>query len=165
MVPLMIGLSVLLVKVNQAIQMGIVNQQYARAQALFLTMGSPVYPRVGLRDKMAKLKYNQMLMGVQENSPGTEEQGTRSLASIAKLTDKPGGSIESGTDDVTERSEVRIRSTVTLCTQTNVVNVAGGFKPVLELELVRRRLARAAGTWQLFEGSVFDYCSSTMRYL
>ncbi|MEO5970142.1 MAG: hypothetical protein ABIQ95_09460, partial [Bdellovibrionia bacterium] len=41
MLPLLIGMSTLLVNINTAIQMGIVNQQYARFQTLFLTFNSP----------------------------------------------------------------------------------------------------------------------------
>ena len=39
--PLLVGLAVVLIRVNSAIQMSIVNQQYARAQTLNLTYNSP----------------------------------------------------------------------------------------------------------------------------
>ncbi|MCM2322414.1 MAG: hypothetical protein NDJ90_04040 [Oligoflexia bacterium] len=155
----MIGLTVLLVKVNTAIQMAIVNQQYGRAQALFLTTQSPVYPRLGLRADLEKFQYNQMLMGVSENAPGAERSNPR--ASVAKITNKAGGSVATGTDDVTERSDVRIRNTVTLCTQINVVDVGGSKKPVLPLDAKWQ----PTGNWNIHQKTAFDYCSSPLRYL
>ena len=45
MLPLMVGLAMLMIRVNTVIQMGIVNQQYARAQALFVAGNGSEYPQ------------------------------------------------------------------------------------------------------------------------
>src|SRR4051812_29317262 len=71
LLPAIVVLIVVMVKVNMAIQVSIVNQQYARAQALWLAFNSPVYPELRHRvknfqtgNKMA----NQMIIGVSQNS-------------------------------------------------------------------------------------------------
>lgn len=134
--PLMLGLVVLLVRVNTAIQISIVNQQYVRAQAIFLTYNSPVYPELRLRSgAMHEEGFNQMLIGMSETAPPSSESGREFYA------DAPVFSISRNkvaTDDESQqepdrRSKIRVRTTVTLCTQTEVVPVSGGKpKPVLD---------------------------------
>ncbi|MEK7689516.1 MAG: hypothetical protein AAB425_00690, partial [Bdellovibrionota bacterium] len=81
MLPLMVGLSVMMVKVNSAIQVAINNQQYARAHALWLTFGSSVYPERKFRyntDESPKdtfVGFNQMVVGVSDNVAPDRESG------------------------------------------------------------------------------------------
>ena len=71
MMPVMIGIAVLTMRVNTAIQVSIVNQQYSRAQALFLTYNSAVYPPLKLRlPELQGKKYNQMLIGISDEHVG-----------------------------------------------------------------------------------------------
>ena len=69
MLPVMIGLVVIMAEVNTAIQVSIVDQQYARAEATFLTFNSPIYPeRDAIRiPNLDQKGYNQMLIGVMDN--------------------------------------------------------------------------------------------------
>jgi hypothetical protein len=60
-----------------------------------------------------------------------------------------------------ERANVRIRSTVTLCTQANVVAGQGRDVPLLPLN----GDWKAAGPSNLNEGSRFEYCKSPLEYL
>src|SRR4051794_31601143 len=68
MLPLLLGLAVLLVRISTAIQISIVDQQYARSQTLFLTYNSATYPRLGLQVSMQQKGLNQMVVGVSDNA-------------------------------------------------------------------------------------------------
>src|SRR4051812_43761116 len=71
LLPAVIVLIVVLVRVNSAIQVSIVNQQYARAQALWLAFNSPVFPELRHRVKdfqSGSKMSNQMVIGVAQNS-------------------------------------------------------------------------------------------------
>ena len=77
MLPVMMGLVILMIRVNSAIQVSIVDQQYARAQAHFLTFGSPVFPQISQRVPNLDGKgYNQMVMGVSDNLTSLRAQPT-----------------------------------------------------------------------------------------
>lgn len=131
MLPLMLGLTALTLRMNMAIQMSIVNQQYARAQAFHLTFHSPYYPEaIGARRENG---FNQMVMGVSENLPESEGeageyQPEASVAVVARnrrLANRPGGAQE----QPRERSHVRVRNTVTLCTASHFVVTDRGRQP------------------------------------
>src|SRR5688500_8394742 len=68
MLPMLIGFCIMLMRVNMAIQISIVNQQYARAQTLFLTFNSPHYPSLERQvQDLTPNSMNQMLLGVSDN--------------------------------------------------------------------------------------------------
>src|SRR5262249_40646084 len=123
MLPLMVGLVVIMVRVNTAIQMSIVNQQYARAQALFLAINSPIYPSLGLQQsQLAGKGYNQMVIGVSENSyPLDRDANVPPKASTLNVTRDPRALDGRPQEEPPERAWVRIRDTVTLCTQSVVI--------------------------------------------
>jgi hypothetical protein len=160
MLPMMIGLIVLMTRVNTAIQASIVDQQYARAQTTWLTFNSPVYPNLRLQaSELNGKNYNQMMIGVSDNLIGGSElhpeaQTTfiprkRSLASRA--SDDPQVEPES-------RANVRIRNTVSLCTQPNVLN----GQPVLPLSLDASG-PHVVGPYNFPETAKFDYCRSLIQ--
>ncbi|MCC7441635.1 MAG: hypothetical protein IT285_08380 [Bdellovibrionales bacterium] len=135
MVPLMIGLSTLMVRVNTVIQVSIANQKYARAQAFFLTYNSPYYPELRLRQRLVNQESNEMIIGVSDKiAPKSEDQAEYdpdpiivpivSASSLAGESQEPELPPEGG-----KRGRVRVRTTVTLCTQVNVVETGDGFVP------------------------------------
>lgn len=156
MLPALVGLIVLLVRVNSAIQVSIVNQQYARAQALFLAFNSPVYPELALRESQLTDKgYNHMLIGVSDNSSPGEGQVYEPLATTAYVARKKGqGSNDNGAEPK-QRGSVRVRTTVTLCTQPNIIKVGGAAKPIL---------AASGGKWELNDKTKFDFCGGPVKY-
>lgn len=158
MLPVVVGLAVFMVKVNTVIQMGIVNQQYSRAQALNFSYNSPVYPHLERRPHMIKLKYDQILMGVKEYR-ANEEGDLRTESSTYKIT-KTGGSVENQSESIHERSEIRVRNTVTLCTQ---MNLAGNGKPLIDLN--EAYPFKPKGAVNLNEGTEFVYCKGPTRYV
>jgi hypothetical protein len=142
MLPVMVSLLVLMTRVNSAIQVSIVDQQYARAQAHFLTFSSPVYPEVRLRyAQLVGKNYNQMLMGVGDNIvPGdgsayTPIATTQNIARNRKIAALGNNDPqkEPNPDSGEGRALVRVRGTVSLCTQINVINVNGALQSVLDM--------------------------------
>lgn len=128
MLPLLVGMTLLLIKVNTAIQMSIVNQKYARAQALFIAFNSPVFPRRGsIASNFVEKNTNQMVVGVSENSftaeaieaAGGDQQPEASTFNIAPR--KVAGGSDAPGEEPAKRKNIRIRNTVSLCTQVNVL--------------------------------------------
>lgn len=133
--PFLIGLTLFLIKTNTAIQVSIVNQKYARAQTLFLAQNSPVYPRLKMMtDKMQAKGVNRLVIGVSDNFPDSEEGDQyQPEATIYRITaaGQPKGEATPQTDEIKKRSDIRVRTTVALCTQINAVQMSGGaFMPL-----------------------------------
>lgn len=165
MLPMMVGLVVILVKVNTTIQMSINNQQYARAQTLFMAYNSPVYPSLVQRESnLIPKKYNQMVVGVSENSTDVAGNDILPKAATNYIARKKGApDSEEKNPPGGRRALVRVRDTVTLCTQSSLVTSGGNLVPVLKLAPVGADDFRADGPFNLGEGgssSAFSYCAS-----
>ncbi|MGK5082901.1 hypothetical protein WDW37_06320 [Bdellovibrionota bacterium FG-1] len=164
MLPMMVGLVVILVKINTTIQISINNQQYARAQALWLTFNSPVYPAHDLKEgHLTAKQYNQMVIGVSENQATAGEYNPKAATYlIARKKGSPAGEEKA---EPRERTLVRIRDTVTLCTQSNLIKTGGGMTPILDVKSIGKNAVSPAGNYKLIEDPhQFDYCSSPMSY-
>lgn len=157
MLPLLVGLVVLLMRMNMAVQISIVNQQYARAQAHFLTFNSPVYPELRLRRHPGSrdfLPTNRMILGVSENSPEEGDQRYRPEATeqmVARSRGLAGRKPDPG-EESRETGFVRVRNTVALCTQSNVVNIGGKIEPLNATTVLEGRV----------KPSNFEYCRSPL---
>src|SRR4051812_29710869 len=82
--PLLLTIILLLMRVNTVINMGIVNQKYARAQVFFIAENSPEYPaRVGVVSNLANSGMNQLIVGVSESHPADDDgaEGANTMAS------------------------------------------------------------------------------------
>lgn len=155
LLPVMVGLTVVLLRINMAIQTSIVNQQYARAQALFLTQNSSVYPRLEQRLQHFagdQLKTNRMVIGVSENAfpnGGATKPPEPPIQLIARSKQKA-GSKGSGEANPRQRLYVRVHTTVELCTQSNVAQLGNGMSSVIGAMLPERG----------FSPTSFKYCWS-----
>ena len=133
MLPVLIGLVVMLIRVNTAIQISINNQKFARAQALLLTYNSAIYPEIKLRvPNLDEKSYNHMLLGV-SNKLVSQQEKNPPESPRHKISKAKGGANDcSGEGDGGggKRATVCVRNTVTLCTQQNVSNTSGGSKPI-----------------------------------
>ena len=146
MFPLMVGIALMMVRVNTAIQISIVNQQYARAQALFIAYNSPIYPVLRFRagdtsDRFTSKGTDLMVIGVSE-----EESSGQEIDPIPStfLISRPGHKLPKD-EKQTEpklRDRIRIRTTVAMCTQMNSVGRDGKPTPVNVLS----------------EGDVLNFC-------
>lgn len=126
--PLLVGITSLLIRVNTLIQISIVDQKYARAQTFFLTYNHAYYPQLTYRLDpdigLIKTGSNQMVLGVSDN---LISRGATPLASTQNIV-RPGKQV-GNTDPQAEPSSrgiVRVRDTVALCTQNNFVSGQGG---------------------------------------
>lgn len=134
MLPMLIGLTMILIRVNTVIQMSIVNQQYSRAQTHWLAFNSAIYPERKFRDKFfVDQGYNQMVLGVSDNAAPSSTADTYA-PEASKFMVARSKKFARGPDDATseanEKAIVRVRNTVTMCTQSNVFNGGGGFKNI-----------------------------------
>ncbi len=117
--PLLVGLCSLLIHVNSAIQVSIVNQQYARGWAIYLAMNSPYFPVWEEKESFllaGGANANQVVLGVSDTvlkgSKGTPVASVQQVARSARQApaNKPQN------EDDREMAWVRARNSVTLCT-------------------------------------------------
>ena len=164
MLPMMIGLVVILVKVNTVIQISIVDQQYARAQTLWLAFNSSVYPTLRIREpNLTGKNYNQMVLGVSENVAPRDGSPYNPKAATHYVARKRGQPEGEARKEPKDRALVRVRNTVTLCTQPNIVNGPNGNVPILKLDKGPEFLPMLPSS--LSENSKFDYCASPLIYV
>jgi hypothetical protein len=149
MLPVLLGLVVIMVRSNTVIQMSIVNQKYARAQALWLTFNSPHYPRLSFRkegspdDQFVQFGFNRMVIGMSEQP--VDDTGGKAVASTQTIVrgGVPAADGPSQSEPL-DRAKVRVRTTVALCTQTNAIVTSQGLRP--------------ATADFIGEDTIFDYC-------
>jgi hypothetical protein len=137
LLPFLLAISILVIRANGAIQVSIVNQQYARAQAHFLTFNSPVYPDFGLsgtrQSDMAKNGINAITLGVSDKAIEGGEEGQNqpeaTMQMVARSASKAGPKPEAQQNS--EKSGwVRVRNTITLCTGSHSFSGEGGPVPM-----------------------------------
>lgn len=160
LLPVLLGLAFVLLRVNSAIQISIVNQKYARAQVTWLTFNHPHYPETfRLSDKGKGLVpdgANRMALGV--GALGEKEDGSGDIIPeaqvqiIARTAAKAGppGPVQEETN--AGLGQVRVRNTVALCTKTFVVGAGGGNRPLDNQAMVQIGLSR--------DPTAFQYCAT-----
>jgi hypothetical protein len=133
LIPFLFAFVGVLYKITMAVQMAIVNTQYARSQIYVLTSNSPEYPRLQFRlsrgssvKMFAFNKQDRMVLGVADPKALTSSAGQDGSMEPLPQIQSIGrsGRTESGSSDrgeVTKRTDVRVRNTVGICTQLNAV--------------------------------------------
>jgi len=166
MLPMLFGMVIILIKVNTAIQISIVDQQYARAQALFLTFNSPHYPPLSKQvGSLIGNSMNQMLLGVSDNQASGNYVPKATVQLIARKKNAPAPDTEQ--EEPTARAKVRIRNSVTLCTQSFFFKGQGGaVTPVIQLAAAEP--FNAEGPVMLTDSSAValfqNPCGSNLKY-
>ena len=159
------GLLLVLVRINSAIQISIVNQRYSSTQALFLAFNSAFYPELSLQDIFAPLGMNQLVMGVSAQAAPAEGGSLTVVAMTQSVGRTP--QVIGNNDDQAEpnsRSLVRVRNTVTLCIPSVFVLSQG--KPVPILSGGGKVPTLGGAPLNLSEGSSFNsLCASPLNYL
>lgn len=121
-IPILLAITGFTLRVNAAIQSSIVDQKYARAQTFTLTSNSAYYPRNEVRNStkntFGRISADQMVLGVSSNI-ATEGYNPKATTISIVSEGKPYGNDDPGTIEHRQRGRVRIRNTVTLCTQYN----------------------------------------------
>ena len=133
--PVVIGMLFLLIRVDSAIQVSIVNQKYSRQRLFELVGNSPYYPDLGRVPSLIEKGDNRLVVGVSEESTQEIDSGfspsaptqmiarRRAVAANAEASDDPG--------EQPRRANVRIRNTVEMCTPILFSNDGGaGRKPI-----------------------------------
>jgi len=134
MLPLLVGITVLLVRVNMAIQVSIVNQKYARAQTLFLAFNSPYFPEIRQREGGV----NQITMGVSgEVVPDdvSAYEGPLATQMLITRTRQLAGATAPPQNEPAQTGVVRVRNTVTMCSQSNLIDAGNGLQKANELTI------------------------------
>ncbi|MFL5812390.1 MAG: TadE/TadG family type IV pilus assembly protein [Bdellovibrionia bacterium] len=135
--PVLMTIVMLIIRVNTAIQMSIVDQKYARAQTLFITGNAAEYPlRAAVVSDLAQSGMNQLVVGVSEDPPRDPNGGEgdqKVSASTYYIGRRPGGMSENSDsgDDISKRVTIRVRNTVTLCLP--MINLDG--KPAFDFNV------------------------------
>jgi Flp pilus assembly protein TadG len=161
MLPLMLGLAMLMIRVNTVIQMGIVNQQYARAQALYTAGNGAEYPRrEQIVSVLSGVKYNQLVIGISdEEDPLDGDLSTQKTATAYKIVPASvTGYNDSAQTEAQQRGNIRVRTSVSLCLP---ILVSGGMpiRPVFPL-------ASDAQRWSMSDiPKQFSFCSAPQPYV
>ncbi|MBI2712240.1 MAG: hypothetical protein HYX41_05185 [Bdellovibrio sp.] len=164
--PLLLGLSALLIRMNTVIQMGIVNQQYARAQALYVAFNSPWFPEMDRKIQMVTKRQNAFLVGISaEPAPDDASDYAPSAPqyNVARGRKHAGMGSDANREEPTNRAKVRVRSTVTLCAESQFVGAGGSLKPMLSHSPTPPY--RPIGNSNLVQGvTLNNYCWSGLTY-
>jgi hypothetical protein len=119
LLPLLVSFAVMMIRVNSAIQISIVNEKYAREHALFLAFNSPIYPAKGGTHEKG---YDQMVLGVGDklfqDENGDPTPTTTPYASVQNIARK-GRTPASDSTQGASGNIVHVRDTVTLCSQNH----------------------------------------------
>ncbi|NDG85297.1 MAG: hypothetical protein EBX52_09730 [Proteobacteria bacterium] len=132
--PLLFMMVILMFRFNMALQMGINNVQFARSQIYILSGNSPEYPRLQFRHSPGGFfskSTDMILLGVADPQAIDEETADNlpPIPQVQRIGRKglPGVSTEPGEGLL--RSEVNVRETSAICTQTNGISAAKPFTP------------------------------------
>ena len=159
LLPVLVGMTVVLIRINTAIQISIVNQQYSRAQVLFAAFNSPFYPEAKYQADMVEKKMNQVVMGVSENTNQGGEDDYTPLASIQRITrSKTIRGPNAPQSEPRERALVRVRNTVTLCAPNYFLT--GQNLPTRKIDWGGGRVL----AHNLLNSTRFDFCGSPLVY-
>ncbi len=154
MLPIIVGLIVVLVRINTVIQVSIVNQQYARARALDMAYNNPYYPSAKMQT-VGKMNegYHQVVIGMTnkliEDAGETPPPEPTRVAIIRKAKGAP-----KKNDDVEpdQTPVVPVRTTVTLCAPSRALVSKGKPVPIA---------AKNMGPG--FDPKLFAYCRSPLN--
>ena len=123
--PVMFGITLILIRVNTAIQSSIVQQKYARGTATFLTWNSPYYPEVNNAKRMGyggqnegPTGTNEFILGVMANA-SNPDGSTTPMALDVPVTKKGPKHPPQGIPD--QAKSIFLRNTVSLCTKTHML--------------------------------------------
>jgi Flp pilus assembly protein TadG len=141
--PFLLGMVILLIQISTAIQISIVNQKYSRAQTLLLTFNHSQYPArrsfdgssdgIAIRE-LVNIGYNRMVLGVSSRTVGGDEpDSTVPRAMTQWVTRTRSTSMGPGPEreEPTQRSLVRVRTTVGFCTPSWVVVSGSNVRPLV----------------------------------
>ena len=133
MLPLVVAFSLLTLKVNTLIQISIVGQKALRQAALYYLYNHPEYPRRRNKEYIEDNQSNLFILGVSENSfYGTETEPPVAVTYNIARAGGPQGSNFSQ-EEPRYRNNIRVRTTLALCTMNNFVGSQGRSAPTFAM--------------------------------
>jgi len=154
LLPVLLGFSTILIRINTAIQISIVNQQFTRDQLGILINNSAFYPALSKQQILIQTGSNQMVLGVSENQAVADDNGTYSPEATTQWVGR--GSASKSNDSPQEepsiRGSVRIRNSITICTNSFLL-------PTNITSLMLDSSFHAANNVQLTESHQVAYCA------
>lgn len=139
MLPVMFGMVFILIRVNSAIQVSIVNQKYSRQRLLELAGNSPHYPDLERASELVRQGQNRLVVGVSDELvPEALTEEFVPVATTQLITEKSKaaqGVADPTGEEPRARAKVRIRNTVELCTPILSVRGPDGKPVATELGL------------------------------
>ena len=165
LLPFIIGLVMVLIRINAAIQISIVNQQYSRAAVLQVVENNAFYPDLEKQEAaILGKRMNQMVVGVSENQP--EASGDYSPEAVKQLisrSKKIKGGSEAPGEEPDKRSNVRVRNSVTLCTPTYYLTAEGtAFRGIVKGGKDGQKVAK----YHVGDNTKFgnSFCGGSIKY-
>jgi hypothetical protein len=131
--PFFFSLTWVLLRINGLIQISINNQQYTIGHTFFLTFNHPHFPQLDYKEELIKKSRNAMILGVSENvSPGQQSYAPEAPSwLIVPKQWSTKASDASGTEP-DQRARVRVRNTVSLCSETDFLGNGARSTQMLE---------------------------------
>ncbi|MBU6374419.1 MAG: hypothetical protein KGQ59_00325 [Bdellovibrionales bacterium] len=129
MLPLIVGMLVLLIRVNSAIQVSIVNQKYSRQRLFELIANNSTYPSEERGKRLMERKQHRLVVGVSEESTDDGKGEADYSAPTEWITRSKKAALGASTQAQVEperRAEVRIRNTVEICTPVLFTQMSAG---------------------------------------
>ena len=147
LLPLIMGITILMIRMNGAIQVSIVNQKYARLQSIFNTHNSPFYPAQSggyLKHRVSGMHH--LTLGVAED----EIQGTQRPKAVEVTVAR---NRQLASQDA--RAKVKVRTTVSLCSFSHTLANGRDFYDAEALSGFDKQSNGKADP-----ADVFRYCNS-----
>jgi|GEM_PF-3866165 len=129
MVPVLLVFAKLTLKINGATQISINNQKALRVKILDLALNSPFYPKRNLHTReFVEKKRNHMSIGLVDDEVFDENSGV-TKAPNHEIARTPAESIAGApVSEPAERTLIRVRSSVGMCTPVIAMSAAGAWK-------------------------------------
>ncbi len=161
LLPLMIGITLMMLKINMAIQVSIGNQKYSRMQAHHLTFNSPYYPQTSASSQGNRRApgMHRLVVGVGEDAvTGAKSRPKAVEVFVARNRQIASKSSDLGSAEPDSRANVRVRTTVALCTFSN--RLGSGKPSTVSSEWVA---LDGSANGNPDQGKVFKFCDGGSR--
>lgn len=160
LLPLMIGLTVMMIRINSAVNVSIVNQKYSRLASHFLTFNSPYFPATGSGSSEKNQRrpgMHRLTTGIADNVIGAGSRRPKAVeVFVARNRTLASSASNAAGSEPDSRANVRVRTTVTLCGFSHTLSDG---KPHYESE----SLAKLGVGTSANAGDIFRYCSGAGR--
>ncbi len=160
LLPLMIGITIMMLRTNMAIQVSIGNQKYSRMQAHHLTFNSPYFPQTSASSQNQRAPgMHRLVVGVGEDAISNGKGRPKAVeVFVARSRSIASGSSDQSGAEPDSRANVRVRTTVALCSFSNRL---GSGKPATDSKEWVKLDGSSNGNPD--QGKIFKFCDGASR--